>query len=224
MDNQKVLIADDHALIRDGVRHCFTQFEENYELLEAASAEDVRRTLASVADINFMILDIYLPDANGLDLLGELCISHPDIVYVVLSASDEPELVRKAIDWGASGYIPKSMSPQIMVSALSIVLRGGMYIPPSMLRQPTQRGMGPEGISFSCTRESEQQGNGLTRRQQDVLFHIAEGKQNKQIADDLGLSEHTVKVHVRGLFRILGVSNRTQAVNVARKSGIIPLN
>ena len=208
MNILKILIADDHDLVREGLKITLGKLPAPVTTLEAASATDVMQTLETHPDTNLVILDLHMPGATDLELLTRLCDAYSAIPVVVLSADENPRVMQRAIDRGAAGFIPKSSANSVLVSALQLVLSGGVYIPFDILNN----GPGPElaaGGPFN-----------LTERQSDVLALLAGGHSNKMIAKQLGLSEHTIKIHITAILRTLGVSNRTEAAIVCREHGL----
>jgi DNA-binding NarL/FixJ family response regulator len=204
----KILIADDHDLVREGLKITLAKLPAPVTALEAASATDVMQVLETHPDTSLVILDLHMPGATDLELLTRLCDAYPAIPVVVLSADENPRVMQRAIDRGAAGFIPKSSANSVLVSALQLVLSGGVYIPFDIL----DNGPGPEqaaGGPFN-----------LTERQRDVLALLAGGHSNKMIAKQLGLSEHTIKIHITAILRTLGVSNRTEAAIVCREHGL----
>ncbi|MGD2112356.1 MAG: response regulator transcription factor [Gammaproteobacteria bacterium] len=212
----KVLIADDHGLVREGLKHTLTDIAPNAIALEAANADEVRSLVARQHGLDLILLDLRMPGVSELELLDELCSSQPGLPVVVLSASDDVQLMQRAIERGAAGFIPKSASHSIMVAALRLVLSGGVYIPPAMIghRTPTET----LGAEMSETRPELRNRvlPVLTKRQRDVLRLLGEGRSNKAIARELGLSEHTVKIHISAIFKALDVANRTEAALISR--------
>jgi DNA-binding NarL/FixJ family response regulator len=207
----KVLIADDHALLRTGLIDAVAHLHPEPAALEAADAAQVMDILSAHPDLDLVLLDLFMPGANGFDLLSRVCGSAIGAPVVVLSASEETAHMRKALDCGAAGFIPKSAPREIMLSALRLVLAGGVYVPPDVIHAP-QRGRSeaiPPPVDPGV----------LTARQQQVLRLLGLGRSNKQIARDLDLSENTVKIHVAGILRTLGAGNRTEAVMRARERG-----
>ena len=208
----KFLVADDHPLLREALQQVLRELDSGVTLLEAATGEDVRHLVAEHADnLDLVLLDICLPGVRGLELFDELRADHPSLPLVALSAFDDPGTVKAVLTGGAMGFIPKSSSHQVMVSALRLVLAGGRYLPPELiageLKSMPVRAASPgarAGISAADL--------GLTKRQQQVLSLLAKGKSNKQICRELGLAEATVKIHITAILRTLKVSTRTQAV------------
>jgi DNA-binding NarL/FixJ family response regulator len=202
-----VLLVDDHELIREALRAVIQEVAPSAEVSEAG---DCRQALAHVSkshSVELLLLDLNLPDGNGLELLGRLRASNAETSIVILSAISDREHVLRALDLGAVGFIPKSASRQVMVNALRLVLAGGTYIPPEAL--------GASGASPPSRPQAAQPAPsdlGITERQLDVLALMMQGKSNKWICRALDLAEPTVKHHVTAVLKALGVSNRTEAV------------
>jgi DNA-binding NarL/FixJ family response regulator len=205
----KILVVDDHVLIREALRGLFRELKPDAVVLEAADAAQAMELLAAQPDIALILLDLSLPDRDGLGLLAELRTRHPGISVVVLSGFADRANVMRALDQGALGFIPKSAGREVMTSALSLVFSGGVYIPPEILasKSPTARPQLPPSDL------------GLTGRQADVLALLMQGKSNKAICRRLDLAEATVKNHVTAILKVLGVSNRTEAVLAASARG-----
>ena len=213
----KVLIADDHVLVREGMRHSLRDLADEMNFFEADDADQVLEVLNAQSDLDVAIVDLIMPGANGFELLSRICEKFPDIPVILMSASEDPDHMRKVIDYGASGYIPKSASREVMLSAVKLVLSGGVYIPPAMLQPASERSrMGLGSELFGGGKPKTSIPPELTNRQLDVLLMLGQGKSNKEIARDLGLSENTVKIHVTAILKILNVANRTQAGIIAQ--------
>jgi DNA-binding NarL/FixJ family response regulator len=214
-ENLKILIADDHCLVREGLKIALNGLPSRPVPVEAASAVEVRAALSAQQDIDLVILDLQMPGVSGLDLLSELCNTRPDIPVVVLSATEDFRVMQRAIEHGAAGFIPKSAANGVLVSAMQLVLSGGVYIPSELFGAGTGAGAGsPYSHGMPISRDS------FTGRQLDVLELMAGGHSNKSIANRLGLSEHTVKIHISAILRILDVNNRTEAAIVCRRLGL----
>jgi DNA-binding NarL/FixJ family response regulator len=193
----KILVVDDHVLIREALRGLFKELRPEATVLEAPDAARTMELLAEQPDIALVLLDLSLPDRDGLALLAEVRGRHPGIPVVVLSGFADRANVVRALDHGALGFIPKSAGREVMISALSLVFSGGVYIPPEIL--PVRPKASPADL-------------GMTERQVDVLALMMQGKSNKAICRRLDLAEPTVKNHVTAILKALGVSNRTEAV------------
>ena len=200
----KILLVDDHTLFRAGMSHVLRQLDEDVQIFEAGSVAEARATLAAQPGLNLALLDLYMPDGHGSAALASITQQYPALPVVVLSGSDKREDMQRALDAGALGFIPKSVTPAVMLSALRLVLAGGVYVPAQLVQAPDtagKAGSAPE--------------SGLTPRQIEVLAGVIEGKSNKAIAQQFGITEATVKAHISALFRALNVSNRTQAARAA---------
>lgn len=202
----KVLVVDDHAVVRQGLAVLLTGGAgEEVTVLEAGNAEEALRIVQEHDDLDIALLDLMLPDSGGLALLHEIRKVRSHVPAIVISASEDPRDAQRALQSGALGYMPKSASPTTLISAIRMVLGGDLYLPPLLL-QPASRG---------------HQDVALTQRQQETLAYLAKGYPNKIIAEEMGLSEKTVKAHLTALFRELNVSNRAQAIETARALGIV---
>lgn len=222
-DCLKILIADDHELVREGLKLTLQELPAVQSVMEAADADEVRRVLARHPDVDLVILDLHMPGSSRMELLESVCRSHPEIPVVVLSASESPRIMQRAIDHGAAGFIPKSAANNVLIGALQLVLSGGMYIPSEMIGEPIEKAsasQGNAGNTAVTARRSTPVRPILTDRQTDVLELLSGGASNKAIAKQLGLSEHTVKIHLSAIFKALGVSNRTEAAIVCRELGL----
>lgn len=209
-----ILLVDDHALIREALRAVVAEVANEARLLEARDCLSARAQSESGDDIHLAILDIDLPDGNGLDLLDQLRERHPTIAAVILSAHTDRDLVLSALDRGASGFIPKSADRPVMVQALRLILAGGTYIPQEALAKRGHATGAPE-----LTVQPTPEGLGLTARQLEVLALLMQGKSNKWICRRLDLAEPTVKHHVTAILKALNVSNRTEAVLAVSQTG-----
>jgi DNA-binding NarL/FixJ family response regulator len=209
----KVLVIDDHVLIREALRGVLKELNDDAVIIEASDCRQAMRLIHEHPDIGLILLDLNLPDRNGFEVLADLRERHPGISTVVLSGFNDRENVVKALDVGALGFIPKSSTREVMLSALRLIFSGGIYIPPDILEpretapsQPRSDSSGTESRSLSP------RDLGLTERQMDVLALMMQGKSNKAICRALDLAEPTVKNHVTAILKALRVSNRTEAV------------
>lgn len=209
----KVLVIDDHVLIREALRGVLKELNDDAVIVEASDCRQAMRLVDGHPDIGLILLDLNLPDRNGFEVLAELRERHPGISTVVLSAFNDRENIARALDVGALGFIPKSSTREVMLSALRLIFSGGIYIPPDILvhretalSQPRPYTSGTESRSLSP------RDLGLTERQMDVLALMMQGKSNKAICRTLDLAEPTVKNHVTSILKALRVTNRTEAV------------
>jgi DNA-binding NarL/FixJ family response regulator len=207
----KILIVDDHALIREAMRGVVVELQSDALILEAGNCGQALSLIQENLDIALVLLDLNLPDRNGLDVLAELRESHPAMSVVMLSAYSDRENVVKALDGGALGFIPKTGSREVLLSALRLILAGGIYIPPDILVR-TSTPSAPLHRPDAAGKRPTPSELGLTERQVDVLALMMQGKNNKLICRALDLAEPTVKNHVSAILKALGVTNRTEAV------------
>jgi DNA-binding NarL/FixJ family response regulator len=204
----KILIVDDHALIRDALRGVLKELTHEATVLEAADSRQAMSLIDSNPDLHLILLDLNLPDRDGLAVLADLRRHHATISLVVLSASEDRDSILKAIDLGALGFIPKSAPHEVIVNALRLVFSGGVYIPLQALASVETREAKPVAQRSSMSPAD----CGLTERQMEVLALMMEGKSNKAISRMLDVAEPTVKHHVTAVLKALNVSNRTEAV------------
>ncbi len=210
----RILLADDHALFRAGLRHLLKDFGDQVQIEEAHDYDATVKRLSQTDDLDLLLLDLNMPGMTGIAAVEDLCALAPDVPIIVISVRETAEDVRKAIDAGAAGYIPKSSTPEVMMSALQLVLSGGIYLPPNLLHEL------PAGVGGAAENGGppDDQLARLTPRQRDVLRLLAQGQSNKQIADVLGLAPGTVKIHISRILRAFKVQNRTQAVIAAAEA------
>jgi DNA-binding NarL/FixJ family response regulator len=204
----KFLVVDDHALIREAMRGVLVELQHDAVVLEAGTCGEAMGLIHQHPDLSLMLLDLKLPDRDGFDVMAELREHHPALSVVMLSAFNDRDNVIKALDGGALGFIPKTGSRDVLVSALRLILAGGVYIPPDILNR-TSAAAGQPVIAGRRPSPGEL---GLTGRQVDVLALMMQGKSNKLICRALDLAEPTVKNHVSAILKALDVSNRTEAV------------
>lgn len=204
----KLLIADDHTLFREGLRYLLAQLDTEVTVFEAGDHDAAAALLSQHPDTDLALIDLHMPGRNGPSALEALIRGASTVPIVVLSAEMDRREVRRALDAGAMGYIPKNESAQVMLGALRLVLAGGVYLPTVLLRA--------EGTTRPAAAEIV-----LTPRQLDVLRELARGKSNEAIGAELGLALSTVKAHITAILNILDADNRTQAVLAARRKGLL---
>jgi DNA-binding NarL/FixJ family response regulator len=200
------LIVDDHQLFREGLVYILKSLEEGVTILQAANYDGALDIMDEHADLDMVLLDLKMPGLDGFSLLETARISYPKLPVAVLSATKDRKEMQRAIDLSAVGFIPKDTSGKLLINAVRMMLDGGMYLPQEMAGQGEQRTVGRVE---------------LTPRQFDVLNMIAAGASNKVISADLGITESTIKMHTTAVFKVLGVSSRTQAALVAQERGLI---
>lgn len=215
-----LLLADDHALVREGLKHSLRPLAPDLGFVEAASGDEVMAALARHTDLDLALLDLVMPGNNGFGLLTQVCDTCPELPVVMLSATSDPHTIRKAIDIGAAGFITKSATAEAMLSALRLVLAGGVHVPPETFGSTSASRGDAASWSEQLAGQPGSPLAGLTGRQMEVLACICQGKSNKHIARELDMSGNTVKTHLAAIFRTLGVDNRTQAAVVAREQGL----
>ena len=219
----KILIVDDHPLIREALHHVLGVLHGGVVLLEAQNGAEATAVADHNPALDLILLDLGLPDIDGFDALSQLRERYPGIPVVVLSASETPDIVTRAIDAGAMGFIPKTSSNQLLLNALRLVLAGGVYLPFEVLDQhdlAAHPGLRPGSAPGQDGAPLTARDVGLTARQTDVLGLMVQGKSNKLISRELNLAEGTVKIHVTAILKTLNVSNRTQAVIAVGKLGL----
>ena len=214
----KILLVDDHALIREALHGVLKKLKRDAVVFDASTCSQAMQAIASHPDISLVLLDLTLPDRDGFSLLTELRERYPAMSIVVLSAVQDRANVLKALDLGALGYIPKSARREVLLSALQLVLAGGIYIPPEILAREELSNLVPSQPYGERPTVSPAD-VGLTDRQLDVLALMMQGKNNKVICRMLHLAEPTVKNHVTAILRALKVTNRTEAVIAVNELG-----
>ncbi len=207
----KILIADDHALFRDGLSLHLEKISPKAVIMQAANFSQAVKIAQSTPDLNLVIVDLDMPDMDWKEGISTLRETMPEGRIVVVSASEDVYNIKKALEMKVDGYIPKRSDTKVLTSALHLIMEGGTYLPPSIVEQANK----------ITDNRSLRDGKLLTPRQNEVLKYVAEGMSNKQIAYKMSVSEATVKLHINALLRALGVTNRTQAVIIAQKRGLI---
>jgi DNA-binding NarL/FixJ family response regulator len=204
----RLVIADDHPLFRGALRESVSGLYSRIDIAEAGSFEEVAKILDQGGDVDLVLLDLTMPGVRGFSGLMYLRAQFPSVPVVVVSANDEPSVIRRCMDFGASGFIPKTLGVDAMREAIAIVLKGGVWTPPDV------------DLSAACDADTTvllSRLSTLTPQQVRVLMMLSEGLLNKQIAYELSVSEATVKAHVSAILQKLGVESRTQAVIAAAK-------
>ena len=215
MPGYRFVVADDHPLFRGALQQALSGFGADCDILEAGDFDSVKELVAGEAEIDLVLLDLAMPGASGLSGLVALRGLSPAVPIIVVSAHDDSQTVRRALDLGASGFVSKSARMEELRRAVRTVLDGGIYL--------------PEGLDLGVEGDpeiSELIGSirTLTPQQTRVLAMIAEGLLNKQIAYELNVSEATIKAHVSAVLQKLGVDSRTQAVIRLSRIGVNPLS
>ncbi len=208
MATYRIVIADDHPLFRGALREAVSGLPHPMTIAEAGSFASVSEIVGADPDVDLVLLDLAMPGVKGFSGLMYLRAQHPGVPVVIVSATEDPDVIRRCFEFGASGFIRKTLGIDEMRQAIQMVLDGGSYVPPD--------------IDLSQSRDSESAKlaarlASLTPQQVRVLMMLSEGLLNKQIAYELSVSEATVKAHVSAILTKLGVDSRTQAVIAASK-------
>lgn len=209
-----ILLVDDHPLFHEGLASALARLAPELQIVSAASAEEGLAVLSREPSIDLALIDLILPDDDGLDVLRTYAAAHPQVPRVLISGRDDATVIRGAREAGASGFLSKSLPAGRLIKALRDLLAGDeCFLTPSLVAAD-----GPE------TQKRSTPELGLTIRQLEVLSLLGEGKPNKEIANVLGIAERTARAHITELFHVLGVSSRTQAVIRAQRLGLLSAN
>jgi DNA-binding NarL/FixJ family response regulator len=204
----RLVIADDHPLFRGALREAVSGLFSTAEIAEAGSFDEVVKLLDRVSDVDLVLLDLTMPGVRGFSGLMYLRAQYPAVPVVIVSANEDPAVIRRCMEFGASGFIPKTLGNEAMRAAIGNVLAGGVWTPPDV-----ELGRGSDAETAALVARLAT----LTPQQVRVLMMLSEGLLNKQIAYELSVSEATVKAHVSAILQKLGVESRTQAVIAASK-------
>ncbi|MCP4046468.1 MAG: response regulator transcription factor [Gammaproteobacteria bacterium] len=210
---EKVIVADDHPLFRTAIKEALQESQGETNFLEASSFETLQELVDQNQDVDLVLLDLHMPGVSGFAGLVYLCNRYPSVPVVIISANEDPVVIKRALDHGAAGFIPKSSDIKTITNAIGDILMGEIWAPVS-----EQANLPGNNVSEVALAERMAQ---LTPQQFKVLMSVSQGLLNKQIAYDMGISEATVKAHVTAIMSKLGVSNRTQAVLVASKLDVV---
>ncbi|MEE9140861.1 MAG: response regulator transcription factor [Alphaproteobacteria bacterium] len=212
----EILLADDHDLVRETLKFYLEKIEPDTRVIEAGTFSEALDQASKADSLDLIILDLQMPGMNRLSGLEVMRERFPDVPTVILSGVIQRDDILSAIQRGAAGVIPKTLSASGMTSALRLILAGETYLPSTVISKGGAGGAVSARDAFS----PESPLNALTNRERDVLELLTTGGlTNKKIAEGLGIQEVTVKLHLRGIFRKLGASNRTQAVKIAMQLG-----
>ena len=208
LEKYRLVIADDHPLFRGAMREAISGLLEQVDIAEAGTFDDVVALLERGSDVDLVLLDLTMPGVRGFSGLMYMRAQYPSVPVIVVSANDDPATIRRCMDFGASGFIPKTLGVDAMRAAISRILSGGVWTPPDVDLTAGSNAEAAELMARMAT---------LTPQQVRVLMMLSEGLLNKQIAYQLSVSEATVKAHVSAILQKLGVESRTQAVIAAAK-------
>lgn len=208
-----ILVADDHPLFREALRNAVARALPGAQLREADSVDALYALVERETDADLLLLDLNMPGAHGFSALVHLRAHVPQLPVIVVSAREEPAVMRRALDHGAAGFIPKSADATTLGEAINAVLAGDRWAPTAALKAPA---------AAADEHDAAERVRGLTPQQFRVLRMLGDGLLNKQIAYELAVSEATIKAHMTAILRKLGANNRTQAVLIAGKLAIDP--
>lgn len=215
----KILMVDDHNLFREGMRYVLQQMPDVCGILEASNFPEGLKIAEQHPELDLALMDLNMPGSEGAISIKYFHQRFPQIPIVVVSGEEDRSKMEKVMNYGAMGFVCKNSTVPVMLSALNLVLAGGVYVPPQILQMhgvlpPPQ----PEIVDKRSINTNE---FGLTLRQMQVLTHLAQGMSNKRIAYAINLAEGTVKIHVAAIYQILRVNSRVEAVRVAEQLGLI---
>jgi DNA-binding NarL/FixJ family response regulator len=226
----RVLIADDHRLIIEGVKLKLRELGTDVQFIEAETVKELEQRLKELPAPDVALIDMAMPGAEGVDHIkaAVAALRDPDDdtgsrgrPVIVLSGTEDPTAIRHVLDLGVQGYIPKSSPPDVILNAVRLVVGGGIYVPPEAMKSAAAT-VAP-AFSFAPDNNGltskERLATVLTDRQIDVLKLLAKGRPNKLIAKELEISEGTVKIHLAAIFRALHVRNRLEALVAAQHLG-----
>lgn len=205
----RCLLVDDHAMFRDALALLLTLRHPGVMLETAGTLAQAREQLSALPSTALVLLDLNLPDSQGVDSLRSLREWAPAARIIVLSADERTQTVMAALEAGAAGFIPKSAESGVLEGALRTVLSGGVFVPAGLV---------------AATAPVVHAANDLTQRQMDVFRGLVDGKSNKLIARELGISDSTVKTHLQAVYERLRINSRTQAVLAAARMGWLRTN
>jgi DNA-binding NarL/FixJ family response regulator len=216
-----ILIVDDHALVRRGLHYVVKEGFPDAGVTEAESAAAALEHIHNGVEIDLALVDVRMPDLDGLELLRAIKIEKPDLPVIMLSTYDNAPYVKRALADGASGYLLKDATPEDLSQAINVALSGsGNVLSPRVIQNLFEEHEASGRDHGANGRRGEYN---LTQREHDILELLAEGRANREIAQHLYLSEKTVKAHLAAIFRKLGVTNRTQAAMMAVQMGVGPV-
>ncbi len=206
----KILHADDHALFREGMRFFLKLLDTDVEVVEASDFQALKDKLVLEAPIDLLLLDLAMPGMGELEGFFFIRRNYPELPVVVLSGSNNTQVIQSILDGGARGYIPKLANSEELMHALRQVRSGKIHTPDFLFASPNDHDNNePPEVKV------------ITARQRDILTLLVDGMSNKLIAEALGITVGTVKQHLKSLYKRLNVQNRTQAIRVARIMGLI---
>lgn len=205
----KILIIDDHLLFLEGLSQILSYKMKNVEIIKVNSAEQAIEKVISIPNIDLALIDLMMPNVHGVELLADIKKIDELLPVAVLSATENVKLIKSALEIGAQGFIPKTYPSDKLINAIDILLSGDSYLP-----KDTQLLLEQSDIS-------DAEGQNITGRQLDVLILLAKGLSNQKIGEELFISEHTVKSHLKKLYQKLNCDNRINCVKYAEQLGLV---
>ena len=218
----RILIVDDHALVRRGMAYVVKEGFPDADVVEAegaAAALDAMRVKAA----DLALVDVRMPDLDGLELLRAIKLEWPDVPVIMLSTYENAPYVKRALSDGAAGYLLKDATPEDLGQAINVAISGGGNVLSPRVIQNLFEDVESSSSQMNGHPKSRRTEYNLTQREHDILALLSEGRSNRSIAQNLFLSEKTVKAHLAAIFRKLGVTNRTQAAMMAVQLGVGPV-
>ena len=209
-----ILLVDDHPLFLGGISAILQRLGDNVSILTSGSCEEALELIGQNKAIDLILLDLNLPGISGADGIKEIRQLLPATPLAVLSAAEERDKIMRVIEEGANGFIPKSSSADIIINAVRLIMSGGVFLPMAIL----------DSVNTKSEHNNKAQQHNLTPRQLDVLKQLSQGQPNKVIANQLGMAENTVRIHVSAILKALEVSNRTEAGVAAARLGLLDDN
>lgn len=212
----RIVVADDHALVRGGIGVLIKTLYPDSELVECNNYDRTLKALDQPESVDLLLLDLLMPGMDLIRSVKHICTRWPDVPVIVISVREDMQTIREALRSGAMGYIPKTSSPDVTMNAIRLVLSGGIYVPPDALQLGSGMASSDSQLSeefgLSADAASPRGAHGLTRRQEDVMRLMSEGRSNKEIAAELDLTAGTVKMHLSRIYKVLGAKSRTEAI------------
>jgi two-component system response regulator DegU len=220
----RIMVVDDHALVRRGLHYVVKEGFPDAEVVEADGSSAALGTLRGGPPVDLSLVDVRMPDLDGLELLRTLRTEWPGMPVIMLSTYDNAPYVKRALADGAAGYLLKDATPEDLAQAINVAMSGsGNVLSPRVIQNLFEDQEAAAQASHNAANGRARSEYSLTQREHDILALLAEGRSNREIAQSLYLSEKTVKAHLAAIFRKLGVTNRTQAAMMAVQMGVGPV-
>lgn len=213
----QIIVADDHNLVREGLKPFLHELAQDVQVLDAGSLDEALAKADQASNLSLVLLDLRMPGMNGLAGIQTFHQRHPGVPVVVLTGHINRDDVMTAVRFGASGYIPKTISGASLINALRLVLSGEKYLPTFMLTDEAEEPTVSKPTAPVPGKPTPL--DTLSPREREILSLLIEGRTNKDIARKLDLQEITIKIHLRNVYRKIGAVNRAQAVRIAMSAG-----